>query len=238
MNRQPLGASISCIVPVYNGARYVAEALDSILAQTLRPTQIIVVDDGSTDTTADVVNGYAPDVTYLRQTNSGPASARNRGIAIATGDFFAFLDADDIWYADKLERQMAALNANPAAGICITYLQNFWVEELAVERDRMRDQPFAKPMVGHVCQCLLARRSVFDAVGTFDEAKRVGEDIDWFMRAELAGVVKEVVTDPLVHRRIHDQNISYEVFQSQKARDDILDNVINNLKRLRSRAPE
>ena len=238
MNPQPLRASISCIVPVYNGARYVAEALDSILAQTLRPTEIIVVDDGSTDTTAEVVNGYAQDVTYLRQSNAGPASARNRGIAIATGDFLAFLDADDLWHADKLERQIAALNANPAAGICLTYVQNFWVDELAVERERMRDQPFARPLLGYVCQCLLARRSAFDAVGTFNEAKRVGEDIDWFMRAEQAGIVKQIVTDALVYRRIHEQNISYEVYQSQKARDDILDNVIDNLKRLRSRGPE
>lgn len=238
MNQQPLPASISCIVPVYNGARYVAEALDSILAQTLRPTEIIVVDDGSTDTTAEVVNGYAQAVTYLRQANAGPASARNRGIAIATGDFLTFLDADDIWHAEKLERQMTALNANPAAGICITYVQNFWVDELAVERERMRDHPFAKPILGYVCQCLLARRSVFDAVGTFNEAKRIGEDTDWFMRAELAGVVKQIVTDPLVYRRIHDQNISYEVFQSERARDDVIDNVINNLKRLRNRGPK
>lgn len=223
---------------MYNGARYVAEALDSILAQTLRPTEIIVVDDGSTDTTAEVVNGYAHAVTYLRQTNAGPASARNRGIAIATGDFLAFLDADDIWHADKLERQMTALNADPAAGICLTYVQNFWVDELADERERMRDHPFARPIAGYVCQCLLARRSVFDAVGNFNEAKRIGEDTDWFMRAELAGVVKQIVTDPLVYRRIHDQNISYEVYQSTKARDDMLDNVVNNLKRLRSRGPK
>ena len=238
MKREPLLASISCIVPVYNGARFVAEALDSILAQTLRPNEIIVVDDGSTDATAEIVNRYAQYVTYLRQTNSGPASARNRGIEIATGDFFAFLDADDLWHADKLERQLAALNANPAAGICITYLQNFWVDELAVERDRMRDHPFARPLVGYVCQCLLARRSVFDAVGAFNEAKRIGEDIDWFMRAEQAGIVKQIITDPLVHRRIHEQNISYEVYQSQKARDDVLDNVVNHLKRLRSRGPQ
>ncbi len=230
--------SISCIVPVYNGARFLAEALDSILAQTLSPTQIIVVDDGSTDATAGVAKAYAPRVTYLWQANSGPASARNRGIGVATGHFVAFLDADDLWHADKLERQIRALESNPAAGICITYLQNFWAEELAGERDRMREHDYAKPMPGYVCQCLLARRSVFEAVGRFDEAKRFGEDHDWFLRADRAGIVKETVTELLVYRRIHGQNMTRNFDEAPRARADLLDNVFNHLKHRRARATE
>lgn len=231
-------ASISCIVPVYNGARFLAEALDSILAQTLPPTQIVVVDDGSADATPEIANAYTRHVTYVRQPNAGPASARNRGIGLANGNFIAFLDADDLWQPQKLERQMQAFDTNPAAGICITYLQNFWVEELAAERERMRDHDFAKPMPGYVCQCLLARRSVFDTVGRFDEAKRIGEDTDWFLRADRAGIGKEILREALVSRRVHDQNITYEVYRSEKARDDLLDNVINQLKRRRARTPE
>lgn len=233
-----MSATISCIVPVYNGARFLGEALDSILAQTLPPTEIIVVDDGSTDSTPEVVNAYARHVTYHRQANAGPASARNRGIGAATGDFISFLDADDLWRADKLERQMSALESNPAAGICITYLQNFWVDELAHERDRMRDHDFAKPMPGYVCQCLLARRNVFDTVGRFDEAKRLGEDQDWYLRADRAGVGREIVTEALVYRRIHGKNMTYEVYEPSKARADLLDNVFNHLKFRRNRAPE
>ncbi len=231
-------ASISCIVPVYNGARFLAEALDSILAQTLPPSEIIVVDDGSTDATAEVANAYTQHVTYHRQANAGPASARNRGIGLATGDFMSFLDADDLWHADKLERQMLALESKPAAGICITYLQNFWAEELAHERDRMRDHAFAKPMPGYVCQCLLARRSVFDAVGRFDEAKRLGEDQDWYLRAERAGIEREIVPEALVYRRIHRNNMTYEIYDASKARADLLDNVIKHLKHRRTRASE
>src|SRR5580704_8461828 len=134
----PMPASISCIVPVYNGARFLAEALESILAQTLPPTEIIVVDDGSTDATREVARAYTRHVFYVRQPHAGPASARNCGVGLATGDFLSFLDADDLWHAEKLERQMHALEANPAAGLCVTYLQDFWVEELAHRREQMR----------------------------------------------------------------------------------------------------
>jgi glycosyltransferase involved in cell wall biosynthesis len=230
-------ASISCVVPVYNGAEFLPEALDSILAQSMRPTEIIVIDDGSTDSTAEVAKAYSQHVTYQRQANAGPASARNRGIGLATGHFISFLDADDLWHPSKLQRQMRALESNPAAGMCITYLQNFWVEALSHERDRLRDHDFAKPMPGYVCQCLLARRSVFDTVGRFDETKRLGEDQDWYLRAARAGIEKEVVSEPLVYRRIHGKNMTYEVYEPSKARADLLDNVVNHLKHRRARAP-
>ncbi len=202
-------ASISCIVPVYNGARFLAEALESILAQTLRPSEIIVVDDGSTDATPEVGRAYSQHVFYVRQPNAGPASARNLGIGFASGGFLSFLDADDLWHTDKLARQMHALEANPAAGLCVTYLQNFRVDEPAHQRQQMQAHHFAKPMPGNVCQCLLARRSAFDTVGRFDESKLRGDDPDWFMRATRAGIVKETLTDTLVYRRIHGQNMTY-----------------------------
>ncbi len=232
-----MSASISCIVPVYNGARFLGEALESIRAQSLQPTEIIVVDDGSTDDTARVAHAYSGRLTYRYQSNAGPASARNHGIRIATGDYLAFLDADDLWRADKLELQMLALDRNPMAGYCITYLQNFWTDELKHERDRMRDHGFARPMPGYVCQCLLARRGVFDIVGRFDETKRLGEDQDWYLRAERAGVRTEVITEPLVQRRIHGKNMTYEIYEPSKARADLLENVFNHLKHGRRRAP-
>ncbi len=202
-------ASISCIVPVYNGARFLAEALESILAQTLRPTEIIVVDDGSTDATPEIGRAYGQHVFYVRQPHAGPASARNLGIGFATGDFLSFLDADDLWHADKLARQMRALETNPAAGFCITYLQNFRVEEPVHQRGQLRSHNFAKPMPGNVCQCLLARRGVFDAVGRFDETKHRDNDLDWFARARRAGIAKETLTETLVYRRIHGENMTY-----------------------------
>ena len=99
---------ISCIVPVFNGERYLAEALDSILAQTWRPLEVIVVDDGSTDGTAHIAAGYGAEVSYIHQANAGPAAARNRGLDAARGEFIAFLDADDLWHKDKLSARWPA----------------------------------------------------------------------------------------------------------------------------------
>lgn len=231
-----MSAFISCIVPVYNGERFLAEALESILAQTLPPREIIIVDDGSTDRTAEVAAAYGDHVIYRRQENAGPASARNHGVGIAKGDFLSFLDADDLWHVDKLARQMQVLAQNPTAGFCVTYLQNFWTEELADERERLRDHRFAKPMPGYVCQCLLARRSAFDLVGLFDDTKCQGEDTDWFLRADLAGVVKEILREPLVRRRIHGKNISYQLYGPTQARADVLDILHKHLKQRRGRA--
>ena len=114
MNRDLL---ISCIVPVYNGARFLAQAIDSILAQTRVDLEIIVVEDGSTDRTPDVAKGYGDRVKYVRQENAGPAAARNRGVAEARGEFIAFLDADDTWAPAKLETQLQWFTDSPNLGI-------------------------------------------------------------------------------------------------------------------------
>ena len=124
---------ISCIVPVYNGERYLKEALDSILTQSYRPLEIIVVDDGSTDGTAEVVAGYGERVRYVWQSNAGPWIARNLGLSATQGEFISFLDADDLWHAEKLARQMARFEARPELDLCVTHLQNFWIPELEGE---------------------------------------------------------------------------------------------------------
>src|SRR5262245_10754564 len=98
---------VSCIVPVYNGEAFLGEALASIRAQRHRPIEILVVDDGSTDGTAAVVMAADAGIRYMRQDNAGGAAARNRGIGMARGTFVAFLDADDLWPPEKLERQIA-----------------------------------------------------------------------------------------------------------------------------------
>src|SRR4051794_33568080 len=98
--------SVSVIVPVHNGAEFLAEALNSLLAQTRRPDQIIVVDDGSTDGSADVASRFGTEVTLVRQENRGPSSARNRGLDLASGSHVGFLDADDLWVPDCLSTQL------------------------------------------------------------------------------------------------------------------------------------
>lgn len=206
MSQPPL---ISCIVPVYNGERYLSEALDSILGQTYRPLEIVVVDDGSTDETAAVVARYGERVRYLRQPNAGAPAARNRGLSATRAQFVAFLDADDRWHPKKLAWQMARFRARPELDLSVTGGQNFWMPEVVEQDERSRDPRHTEPWPGYLSTVtLLARRRAFDVVGPFNTALRLWDDREWFIRAVEAGMVKELLEQVLVYRRLHHANIS------------------------------
>jgi glycosyltransferase involved in cell wall biosynthesis len=229
---------ISCIIPVFNGERYLGEALDSILAQTYRPIEIIVVDDGSTDGTGELVARYGHRIRYFRQNNEGAPTARNAGLSAARGAFVAFLDSDDLWQPDKLERQMARFEARPELDLCVTHLQRFWIPELETERKRFQDHRFAEVLPGYITQTLLARRNVFDSVGNFNTSRRVGDPMDWFLRAAEQGAVMELLPDLLVYQRMHESNLSVEFgtrVMKPHMQDAILDVVKASLDRRRSR---
>jgi glycosyltransferase involved in cell wall biosynthesis len=199
---------VSCIVAVFNGERYLEEALRSILDQTYRPLEVIVVDDGSTDGTADVVARFGPRIRAVHQPNAGPAAARNRGLADARGDWVAFLDADDLWHPEKLTRQAARLRARPELDLSVTQIRNFWVPELREEEARCRGSRLSEPAPGYLTAALMARRSAFERVGRFEESWRHVHDTEWFARARDAGAVLEVLPEVLVYRRLHANNRS------------------------------
>jgi glycosyltransferase involved in cell wall biosynthesis len=199
---------VSCVVPAFNAARFLGEALDSILAQTHPAVEVIVVDDGSTDETAAIAAAYASRLRLIRQENRGPAEARNRGLACAQGDYVAFLDADDLWLPDKLARQMARFRARPELDFCVTGIQNFWMDELSEEAARFQGHRFMEVLPGYVLQTLAARRTLFDIVGGFDPARQPSEDVDWFLRALDRGSTHEVLPDLLVRRRLHAGNLT------------------------------
>jgi len=199
---------ISCIVPVYNGERYLREAIDSILVQTYRPLQIIVADDGSSDGTAAVVARYGAQVRYLRQHNLGPAAARNLGLNVACGDFVAFLDVDDLWHPEKLSRQVALLSSRPQIDLCFTYFENFWMPELAEERDRYQDRRLSAPQSAWSISTLLVPRGAFEKFGNFDDTQREFENMIWFLRAARRGAVIEVLPDVLMYRRFHRESLT------------------------------
>jgi glycosyltransferase involved in cell wall biosynthesis len=199
---------ISCIVPVFNGERYLTEALESILKQTYRPLEIIVVDDGSTDGTRALVASYGDQVRYLWQPNSGPATARNQGLSAASGEFVAFLDADDLWHPEKLERQLSRFEARPELDVCVTHVQNFWIPELRQEEAHFHSHRFSQPLPGYCTQALLARRAFFDTAGLFRNQLRAVDDTDWFLRAAEQGAVMECMPNVLVYRRLHHTNLS------------------------------
>ena len=200
---------ISCIVPVFNGQRYLREALDSILSQTYGPLEVIVADDGSTDRTAEFVAGYGEKVQRLWQPNAGPSAARNLGLGAAHGEFVAFLDADDLWHPEKLARQMARFEARPELDLCVAGYQNFWIPELIGEDERYLDPRLRRPTAGYVnTSTLLVRHRVFETVGQFNRELRLAEDVEWFMRAYERGLVVELLPDVLLYRRFHHANVS------------------------------
>jgi glycosyltransferase involved in cell wall biosynthesis len=199
---------ISCIVPVFNGERYLGEALDSILAQTYRPLEVIVVDDGSTDGTAALAETYRDRVRYAYQPEAGPPATRNQGVRLARGEYVAFLDADDLWHPEKLARQVALLQARPELACCLTHVQPFWIAELAEEAARLRDHPRNRAVPGYAASSLLARRGVFETVGYFDPEQWYGDIIDWFARIAEHGLQMEMLPDILVYRRFHHMNLT------------------------------
>lgn len=204
----PSPLRISCVIPVFNGADYLAESLESVLSQTHPPFEVIVVDDGSTDSTPAVAQAYGSRIRYVRQDNAGPAAARNRGVELSLGELVAFQDADDLWHPTKLARQVARFVARPELDLSVVHLQNFWEEELAEEARRFADHPLARPRPGYTAQAIMARRQLFSSVGSLDP-KALHKDIAiWLIEALQRGAVMEVLPEVLVRRRIHGSNRS------------------------------
>ena len=196
---------VSVVIPAHNSRRYIAAALDSILAQQHRPLEIVVVDDGSTDSTAQMVREYAPEVRLIEQDQRGHPAARNAGIRAAAGEFLGFLDHDDLWSPDKIERQMASFERNPALDLVFGHIQNFFSPEMCAE-DRERVAVPLRPLPGLLQGAMLARRRSFDRVGMFSEERGMGDFLDWYGRAMLARMNIEMLPETVVHRRIHANN--------------------------------
>jgi glycosyltransferase involved in cell wall biosynthesis len=200
---------VSVIIPVYNGEAFLAEAIESVLIQSYRPIEVIVVDDGSTDGTAAVASRFKEGVRYIHQHNSGPAAARNSGLRVARGELIGFLDADDLWVENKLELQLGRLAGDLSVQIVIGLVQS--VEKIRVVDGKPRFEKLSNPTVPLMVGSALFKRPVFDKVGFFDETQHFCEDWDWFMRARELAVpmlIHEDVT--LLHRR-HGQNMTNQV---------------------------
>ena len=196
---------ISAIIPVFNGERYLAEALASARGQTVPPAEIIVVDDGSTDGSAAIAR--AAGVRLIQQANAGVASARNRGLAAAAGDLIAFLDQDDVWPADRLAAQVDALRHHPDAGIVSGRIRVIGgaIPGRPWSATGDREIPVALSL-----NAALIRRGVFDAIGRLNEAIGAADDIEWYNRARDLGVrILQIDTVTLLYRW-HGANTSRE----------------------------
>ena len=197
---------ISVIIPVYNGGKYLAEAIESVLAQTLKPAEIIVVDDGSTDDSKEIARKYLPKVRTISQENKGAGAARNTGIQVAKGSFLAFLDADDLWTGQKSVIQYSFLEEHPETDLVFGKVEQFISPEFpAVYQGNLRKEMEIMP--GYASGALLIEREKFLRVGLFNEQLEIGEFIDWFSRAKGLGLTHHAMDDIVLKRRIHGLNM-------------------------------
>lgn len=196
---------VSVVMPAYNQAAFVGAAIASVLEQGYPSVEILVVDDGSTDATAERAAVYGPAVKIFSQTNQGIYAAMNRGIQAARGEWLTFLDADDLWTPARLDKQFAAFDADPALACVYGYMQNFYSPETdEAFRAQVICDPNAMPNPWN--HTLLMRRSDFLKVGLFEPKWKIGSFIDWFQRANLLGLRHTMLPDVLVLRRLHPNN--------------------------------
>lgn len=208
--------TVSVIIPVYNGERFLAEALESVLGQTLPPDEVIVVDDGSTDGSAEIVaqiKATSPvPIQLIHQSNQGPAAARNTGLQHAAGSFIAFQDADDIWSAEKLATQVALFQRHPQAYAVIGYSQ-IAITDL---NDSGATTHQSRPGPILLLQESLFQRAVFNLVGEFDPCLRGDEDVEWFLRLLERPVEVIIHPDVVLTYRRHAANMTGSLAGSRR----------------------
>jgi glycosyltransferase involved in cell wall biosynthesis len=212
--------SVSVIVPVYNGVKFFRQAMRNLKDQGYDALEVIVIDDGSTDDTAQIAAEFSAFVRYVYQDNRGPSAARNHGLALAQGEIIAFLDIDDLWPDQKLVKQLQPFYNNPDLDIVWGQVQQMRAlsSEVSVTDAQKTLQPstevqflpFSQPVVSFNLGSALFRRGVFEKIGIFDESQIHAEDVDWFMRAREANLNLQVLPEVTLLYRKHDTNMTHD----------------------------
>jgi glycosyltransferase involved in cell wall biosynthesis len=196
----------SVVIPVYNGEKYILETIESVKRQTYDNVEIIVVDDGSIDRTRDLAENAVS--IYVHQDNKGVAAARNVGIEAATGEYLAFIDADDKWDEKKLEKQIDFMESNPQISYTFTNHTLFLDNGMKEFPEWIRKEYEENEMTGYIPSALVVRREAFDQIGSFNETFKTGEDSEWFLRARDLGFKMAVIPENLLLKRIHGNNLT------------------------------
>ncbi|MBI4059635.1 glycosyltransferase [Candidatus Giovannonibacteria bacterium] len=201
---------VSIVIPAYNAEKYIKEAVDSALAQTYENVEVVVVDDGSTDGTKNVLESYVRDgkIKYVYQKNAGLAGARNTGIRTARGEYIAFLDADDLFLPEKVTEQVKVLEEHPDYDVCYSDLthftdgqqRKFFHHRYHYPSGNLFEPLLHKQFINPLA--VFARRSVFEKYGFFDETLRRSEDWDLWLRWAHAGVKFFYLDKPLAYYRV------------------------------------
>ncbi len=213
----------SVIIPTFNRAVFLREAIDSVLAQTEKDFELIVVDDGSTDGTRELVAEYGDRLRYFFQPNAGASAARNLGIRHATGRFIAFLDSDDLWLPKKLARQVQWMAAHPNLLLC--YTDEIWIRR-GVRVNQKMIHAKAGGWIYPLClpRCIISpssvfmRRELFDAAGLFDEQLTVCEDYDLWLRVASRFEVGFIAEPLIVKRGGHPDQLSQREWGNDRYR--------------------
>lgn len=198
--------AVSVVIPAWNAQRYLAEAIESALAQTIRPAEIIVVDDGSTDRTAEIAGRFGPPVQVVRQEHGGAGAARNRGAGLARGKFLAFLDSDDLWLPEKTALQATAFERDPQLDMVFGGMRQFHSSDLTPDL-RARIQGDGQVLTGISSGTMLIRRDSFLRAEPFATRWRVGEFIDWYAKAQERGLKSATLAEIVMLRRLHADNM-------------------------------
>jgi len=215
------------VVPVRDGARYLGEALDSVLAQDPPPHEIVVVDDGSVDDSATIAAGFGGPVRVMSGPPRGRAAARNRGVAAADGEVLGFLDADDVWAPGALATLLEPIERDPTVGVVRAATHEFRspdVDPSGVPAPR-------NGVRGWLLGATLVRADAFRSIGPFREDLSVGEAVEWMARAHDSGVKAVELESVVLRRRLHRPNVSPN---ARLARRDLARAVKLSLDRRRS----
>jgi glycosyltransferase involved in cell wall biosynthesis len=217
---------ISCIIPLYNAEKYLAETLDSVIAQDWPLHEIIVVDDGSTDDSRRVLDRYAEFVRLIEQPHAGVAAARNRGLREATGDVIAFQDSDDLWPPGRLRRLAESLQDDDSVDIVAGRVEV--LDERAVKpRATERLETMHRPMM---LASLLIRPGVFGRVGFFNERLNTASDTEFIMRCRRLSIPSKKIDATTLIYRLHTTNISRDIDRNFSNTVDAL-RVISSMRR-------
>ncbi len=196
---------VSIVIPFYNGEKFIKEAINSVLNQGIDDIEIIIVNDGSIDSSVEVINEISDKrIRLIHQVNAGAAEARNNGVRHATGKYIAFLDADDIWEKNKLKLQLEVITSINAPNMVFGQVCEFFDQALP---NHQLLQSKAKTFVGYSPIALLIKKEDFLSVGEFYSQWKVAEFIDWYDRAKHAGLSEVVLPNRVANRRIHAGNI-------------------------------
>jgi glycosyltransferase involved in cell wall biosynthesis len=236
-------STISVVIPVYNGEAFISHAITSVLNQSVQAFEVIVINDGSQDGTAEILAAFGDSIKLISIPNGGVSNARNTGIKASTGEFIAFLDADDIWYKDKLKRQLEIFERYPDVGFCccdyefVDTKSNLTINHFAKFKDTadiIFDTPLPLPLDALVhrnfvgtCSNVILKKAVLDKVGIFNINYLQAEDYDLWLRCAL--VTKFVLLSTvLLEKKSHDSNLTNNFLETLLFNEQVLINLQSN----------